>query len=202
MTTLDLSATVQSRQKAEYRCEDLATIQQAVEVVDWRGHVLPGANVLGAAVYPVVEFTGALERMRTGEGPQRCLTTLEMWEAWGTELLHVPPRPLQIIGFVSVTANWYRALRDILAVAGLGAGMLLRHQAITDIQLLDADATHTWVVQAHGASPVSLRLPGRIGPVPTATRVPATRLMEEGLFAHALLCGAIPDGSSDTLPVK
>lgn len=196
MPILDLSSTIRYRPA---RPEvGLQVARKAALAAGWRGVVLPEAEVVGAKVYPVVEFTGADQRLRAGEGPQRCLATLEMWETWsdwgrgcGLTVREVPPAPLRIVGFVSLTSRWERALQSVCAVSGLGSGLVARSRRPRGLQLMDADASNVWVVGVdnYGAAVVWVR--GRSGPVESAARVPATRLMEEGLFAHAVACAAI-----------
>jgi hypothetical protein len=189
---LDLSATVRYRSgTGNAGCVVPAWVHDAVGVAGWDGQVLPQAEVLGVLVYPVVDLTHAQQRADAGQWPERSLTTLEMWETWSEELPLVPPRPLRIIGFLAATQRWQRAVRNLRAVSGLGSGMIASRRPVTDFQLLEADACEVWVVAPLGPEAASLHLAGRVGPVRSAVRVPATRLMEEGLFAHALACGAV-----------
>jgi hypothetical protein len=171
-------------------------VRHAVVVSGWSGIVLPEIKVLGAVVYPVVELTGARSRIQVGIGPQQCLAVLEMWEVWAQSagdaarrLSDSPPAPLRITGFVSASRPWHRALSDLFAVAGLGAGMLVRSRKPTALHLMEADASDVWAVTADPSRNATVWVAGRHGPVATASRVPATRLIEEGLFAHALDAG-------------
>lgn len=170
----------------------------AAHTARWPGVVLPEAEVLGVRVFPVVELTGASCRVHAGVGPERSLTTLALWESLGPDRVPTqhcaPPSPVRIVGFVTFAARWERAFRDLQAVAGLGAGMVVRTRHPSPLQLMDADASGVWVV-VDGRAERSLSITGRGGPVQTAQRVPATRLIEEGLFAHALNCRAVSTGA-------
>ena len=148
--------------------------------------LLDEAEVLGARVYPVVRLTGAAERVAAGVGPQRCLATLELWESWSPADGWVPPSPVSVVGFVSVAPRWERALRDLACVSGLGAGMVLAAGRPGSLQLLEADASDVWVTAVDDAGHPDVCVRGRVGPVSTASRVAATRLIEEGMFAHVL----------------
>lgn len=175
-----------------------ASVEAAVRAAGWPGIVLPKAQVLGVLVYPVVRFTGAAARLSAGQGPQRRLEILESWEAWSGE--ESPPEaPLRVLGFVSCQKLWSTAVEGVRCLSGLGAGMVIRRRCPPTMALLDADATGVWVVQVRAHDPVSavacdraqVLVTGRFGALSTAQRVPATRLMEEALFAHALHFGAL-----------
>lgn len=194
---INLSYDMRSRPSDPHGTPRLQVATLAARTARWPGVVLPEADVLGMRVFPVVELTGASYRVHAGVGPQRCLTTLAIWESFGPDRVPTqhgaPPSPVRVVGFVSLAARWERALRDLQAVAGLGAGMVVRTRHPSPLQLMDADASGVWVVVDRRAE-VSLSVTGRAGPVQTAQRVPATRLMEEGLFAHALNCRAVGTG--------
>ena len=185
---LDLSSTVRFRRRRRRAqgFDAVDVVQAAADAAGWGGVALPEAYVLGVSVHPVVEFTGAHERLAAGVLPQHCPTTLGIWETLPCES---PPVPLHMLGFVSLSSRWDRAMSDVAAVSGLGAGMVLRLKSPSPLQLLDADASDVWVTEKTNDETVSLRVVGRRGPVATAYRVAGTRLMEEGLFAHALSCG-------------
>lgn len=168
--------------------------QRAMTAARWRGELLPLAEVLGVLVYPVVEYTGAATRLEQRSEPERCLMTLELWETLATsaERAAAPPAPLRIVGFVASNGSWRQALRQVEAVAGLGAGLIARPGRATRMQALEADATDMWVVDGTAdCNAGRLVVRGRQGPVSTARRVPATRLMEEGLFEHAVESGLL-----------
>lgn len=156
----------------------------------WVGTVLPPADILGSVVLPVVSFTGAPERLRTGQGPMLDLETLDVWETMPTD--QTPAAPLRIVGFIATATRWSTAVEQVRSLAGLGAGMVVTSRARSSLSLLDADATGVWVVGAPPCEPAPrLWVTGRVGPAATATRVTATRMMEEALFAHALDCGLV-----------
>lgn len=169
-----------------------------VQAAGWRGVALPAASVLGITVIPIVEFTGADARISSGAGPERSLTTLALWESFaaGRTTNSAPPAPLRIVGFVSAAQRWDRALAYVQALAGLGAGLVVRQRRPSTLQLMDADADDVWVVAQTDGEP-ELCVRGRSGRLASAHRVPATRLIEEGLFAHALACGAFGDERTD-----
>lgn len=169
----------------------LAEVQRAVEAAGWPGLALPATNVLGVRVVPVVELSGAVERLRRGgQGPVRDLETLGLWEVMPTP--DTPPAPLRIVGFVATATRWDRALDQARSLSGLGAGMVLTPRRTRGLSLMDADATGVWVV---GIPPVEpepwLWVTGRTGPSATARRVTTTRQREESLFAHALDHGLV-----------
>lgn len=195
MPLLDLSREATFRRPPSHAGEEYAFASAGATAAGWGGVTLPAASVLGVTVFPVVKFTGAQERLAAGAGPERSLSTLALWESLAAEPDVpglVPPAPLRIVGLVSTASRWDRAMTNVQALAGLGAGLLLRQRRPSALQLLDADADDVWVVVQHEAGfDVSVR--GRIGPVASAFRVAAHRLIEEGLFAHAIACGAFDD---------
>jgi hypothetical protein len=200
MPLLDLSH--ETTYRRSHSCgEDFETAVAGAEAAGWGGVALPAASVLGVTVFPVVAFTGAQERIAEGIGPERSRTTLALWESLaadpGASAL-APPAPLRIVGFASTESRWDRALRYVQSLAGLGAGLVLRQRRPSGLQLLDADAENVWVAaQSEGAFELCVR--GRVGPVASAFRVPATRLIEEGLFAHAIACGGFDyEAAGDT----
>jgi len=149
------------------------------------GTVLPPADILGSLVLPVVSFTGASARVRSGLGPMLDLETLDVWETMPTD--QTPTAPLRIVGFIATATRWSTAVEQVRSLAGLGAGLVVTTSARSSLSLLDADATGVWVVGAPPCEPgPRLWVTGRVGPAATATRVTATRIMEESLFAHAL----------------
>lgn len=168
----------------------LAGVKEALAVAGWPGRPLPATRVLGVQVVPVVELTGAVERLNRGQGPVRDLEMLELWELMPTT--DSPPTPLRIVGFVATASRWGRALDQARSLSGLGAGMVLTPQRTRSLSLMEADATGVWVV---GSPPVEpeprLWVTGRAGPLATARRVATTRLMEEELFVHALDHGMV-----------
>ena len=166
----------------------LRSVAVAVETATWPGVVLPPAEILGGVVYPVVEFADVRERLSTFVGPQRCPTTLQIWEAW-PEMGY--GAPLRIVGFVAAIDRWGAAVTAASRTRGLGAGMIYAQHRPSDLDLLDADASGLWVL---GGEPTELLVAGRSGPVPSATRTLTTRVMEERLFAHALKAGMVPAG--------
>lgn len=167
-----------------------AGVEGVLEAADWPGRPLPATHVLGVHVVPVVELTGAVERLNRGQGPVRDLETLELWEVMPTT--DTPPAPLRIVGFVATASRWDRALDQARSLSGLGAGMVLTPRRTRSLSLMDADATGVWVV---GLPPVEpeprLWVTGRTGPSATARRVTTTRQREESLFAHALDHGLV-----------
>lgn len=195
MPLLDLSRAVTFRPPNGRATEEFALAVAGVDAAGWAGVVLPVASVLGVTAFPVVEFTGARERLAEDTSPERSLSTLALWEslsAGNGEVPRAPAAPLRIVGFVSVATRWDRALTSVQSLAGLGAGMVLRQRRPSTLQLLDADADDVWVATTNdGAFEVCVR--GRRGPIASAFRVPATRLIEEGLFAHAVACGAFDE---------
>lgn len=193
MPVLDLSYEPTYRREPGGAHEAFGSVAAAIRAASWPGVVLPAASVLGATVFPVVELTGARNRVADGVGPQRSLTVLALWEACAADPAtksSAPPAPLRIVGFASAAPRWDRAMRSMHDIAGLGAGLIVRARKPSTWQLLDADAEDVWVV-AGSAGDATLAVRGRTGPLGTACRVPATRLIEEGLFAHALACGAV-----------
>lgn len=170
------------------------TVGVAVTAAGWPGVVLPPVELLGVVLYPVVELTGASGRLASHVYPQRCPTTLELWETW-PELGQ--PSPLQMVGFVSTARPWVAAVAAAITTSGFGAGMALTDRRPAPLRLLDADASGLWV--AGGGKPdgtgAEVWVWGRPGPVATATRTLTTRVMEERLFAHALLAGMVPAAS-------
>lgn len=193
MIVLDLAPELRYCPRAD-RVDDtpVEMVEEAVRAARWPGQVLPQVRVLGVRAHPVVQFTGAGTRLQEGHGPELVVETLDLWEALGTVGGDSPLSPLSIVGFVSTTRRWQSAVESARAVAGLGAGMVVRPRQPTALQLMDADVTGVWVAgRGHAASPVELWVQGRVGPVQTSTRSPAHRRMEEGLFAHALSCGAL-----------
>jgi hypothetical protein len=202
MPLLDLSRDLTFRCPPVRSGEDLDRATAGAAAAGWLGVVLPAASVLGVTVFPVVELTGARERIAGGVGPERSLSTLALWESLatgdGAEGL-VPPAPLRIAGFVSTASRWDRALAGVQGLAGLGAGLVLRQRRPSTLQLLDADADDVWVAAVNDET-AELYVRGRSGPLASAFRVPATRLIEEGLFAHALACGALDDEPAEGLP--
>lgn len=193
MPVLDLSYEPTNRPARGIDAAAFDTVAAAVAAAGWPGVLLPAVCVVGVTVFPVVELTGARERVRTGVGPERSLSTLALWESLNAGAPNrggVPLAPVRIVGFVSSAPRWDRALASVHAVAGLGAGLVLRSRRPSPLQLLDADADDLWVVSgAHETPEVLVR--GRIAAPSSLRRVPATRLIEEGLFAHALACAAI-----------
>lgn len=185
MPLLDQTSTVVRPGIPPGGASPLAKVQRAVEAAGWPGFVLPATNVLGVRVVPVVELSGAVERLRRGQGPVRDLETLGLWEVMPTP--DTPPPPLRIVGFVATATRWDRALEQARSLSGLGAGMVLTARRTRSLSLMDADATGVWVV---GIPPVEpeprLWVTGRAGPSATARRVTTTRQREESLFAHAL----------------
>lgn len=190
---LDLSPDLTYRSRPRRRAaQELshATVAAAVSAARWPGQVLSLASVLGSLVYPVVAFTGAAERVRRRQPPILHLETLDVWETMPSA--ETPPAPVRIVGFVSTAAGWSTALDQVRSLSGLGAGMVLRRRPSPALPLMDADATGVWVAGIDPAESVPrVWVTGRSGPASTASRVAATRLMEEGLFAHALACNAI-----------
>jgi hypothetical protein len=197
MPLLDLSREVTFRRPNDRTGEEFALAVAGVDAAGWGGVVLPAASVLGATVLPVVEFTGARERLADGVGPERSLSTLALWESLAADCARLAPAaPLRIVGFVSAASRWERALAHVQRLAGLGAGLVLRQRRPSALQLLDADAGDVWVAVLHdGSFDVCVR--GRTGPITSAFRVPATRLIEEGLFAHAIASGAFDASMAD-----
>lgn len=167
------------------RVPSLPGVERVLEAAGWPGRALPATRVLGVHVVPVVELTGAAERLNRGQGPTLDLETLELWEVMPTPA--TPPAPLRIVGFVATAMRWDRALDQARSLSGLGAGMVLTPRRTKSLSLMDADATGVWVV---GLPPVEseprLWVTGRTGPSATARRVTTTRQREESLFAHAL----------------
>ena len=195
MPLLDLSRETTYRRPHCRAGEGFAIAAAGAAAAGWGGVTLPAASVLGVTVFPIVQFTGARERIDGGVGPQRSLTTLALWESLAADhgsASLAPPAPLRVVGFASTASRWDRALAYVQALAGLGAGLVLRQRRPSALQLLDADAEDLWVAAiSDGGVEVCVR--GRAGPIASAFRVPATRLIEEGLFAHAIACGAFDD---------
>lgn len=192
MPLLDLSREATFRRPPIHAGEEFVLASAAADSAGWVGVTLPAASVLGVTVFPVVELTGAHERIADGVGPERSLSTLALWEALAADRSApglAPPAPVRIVGFVSTVNRWDRALAHVQALAGLGAGLVLRHRRPSALQLLDADADGVWVA-SKGEHEFDVLVRGRSGPVASAFRVAAHRLIEEGLFAHALACGA------------
>ncbi len=194
---LDLSSELTHRPPSAVGTNAYGAAVAAVRAAGWPGVVLPEAQVVGVRVLPVVAFTGVWQRLADRVGPERRLVILEAWEAGaslralGAKRAPEPPAaPLRVVGFISAAPRWDRALHDVATLGGLGAGLVLRSHRPSDLQLLEADASNMWVVADTDAG-MTLCVTGRLGPVSTAYRVPATRLIEEGLFAHALDCGAV-----------
>lgn len=172
---------------------DAGSARRAMDAAGWDGDLLPLADVLGARVYPVVQYTGATARIEHGSAPERCLVTLELWEMLASSAApEVQPAPLRIVGFVASSGSWRQAMRQLEVVAGLGAGLIAHPGRGTQMQALEANATDVWMVDGVGATEgARVLVRGRRGPVASARRVPATRLMEEGLFAHAIESGRL-----------
>lgn len=198
MPVLDLSLTPTCRRVPARVAAGYAAARAGVESAGWPGVTLPAASVLGVTVFPVVELTGAAERIASGVGPERSLSTLALWEtlaAGSARTSPAPPAPVRIVGFVATASRWDRAITQVQDLAGLGAGLVLCQRRPSMLQLLDADASNVWVVTG-GEDGFAACVRGRSEPVETAFRVPATRLIEEGLFAHALACGVFDSGRS------
>jgi hypothetical protein len=170
-----------------------AMARRAVSAARWPGTVLPAVEMLGVVLYPVVEFTGARARLASSVFPQRCPTTLELWETW-PELGE--PSPLRMVGFINRSRPWAAAVAAAATPCGFGAGMVLADRHPGPLRLLDADLAGVWVTGAvePGRAVAEVWVEGRSGPVATATRTLTTRVMEERLFAHALRAGALPAG--------
>lgn len=190
MLVLDLAPEITYRRRTPHG-PSLAVVTAAVGRARWPGTVLPPVEVHGVVAYPVVRFSGARERLAAGVGPQMALDVLGAWEA-GVSGGQSPAAPLRIVGFVSTAVRWAVAVEAARSVCGLGAGMVLRRSRPTALQLMDADATGVWVAGTTRASDLpEVWVQGRVGAARRATRAPAHRRMEEGLFAHALACAAI-----------
>lgn len=142
-------------------------------------------KVLGHRVLPVVDFTGGQDRHRDGVGPELALTTLDIWEEWGADLL-APPSPLRIVGFVAAATSWRSRLKACADLRGLGSVLVVQERPATTHQLVRAQAYGAWVVAAG-----EVALQGRVGAVASAVRTPAHRLVEESLFACALAQGLL-----------
>jgi len=171
---------------------DFESARRAAIEAGWWGETLPLAEVLGVLVYPVVEQTGARQRLEAGPGPVGVMESLELWELIESDALgSAPPSPVRIVGFVASDLHWRGAINQLGAVEGLGAGLVVRGHRATRLQRLEADAAELWLLEGALTTAPTLTVRGRRGPVPTSRRVVATRLMEEGLFAHALACGAL-----------
>lgn len=170
---------------------DFESARRAAAEAGWWGETLPLAEVLGVLVYPVVEQTGAARRIEEGPRPVSSMDSLELWELIETDALgSAPPSPVSIVGFVASARHWRSAISQLEAVEGLGSGLVVRGRCATRLQRLEADAAEIWMIERGQTTP-TLTVRGRVGSVSTSRRVAATRLMEEGLFAHALECGAL-----------
>lgn len=190
MPVLDLSPQIGYR-RARPIGASTEVLGKVLSVGRWPGTALPPVQVLGSVVVPVVSFTGASARVAAGQGPLLHMETLEAWELMAAP--GTPPSPLRIVGFISTAPGWSRAIEQVRSLAGLGAGMVLSRSRATALPLLDADATGVWVVGIPPCEPEpALWVTGRVGPATTAVRTPATRVIEEGLFAHALEQGLVP----------
>jgi len=98
-----------------------------------------------------------------------------------------------MVGFISTAASWSRAIEQVRSLCGLGAGMVLSRSRASVLPLMDADASSVWVVGIPPCEPEpKVWVTGRVGPVSTAARTPVTRVLEEGLFAHALTHAMVP----------
>lgn len=171
---------------------DLESARRVATEAGWWGETLPLVEVLGVLVYPVIEQTGAARRIEVGPGPVSSMDSLELWEVIESGGLGTaPPSPVRIVGFVASALTWRSAVTQLGAVEGLGAGLVVRGYGATRLQRLEADAAELWMVEGGRTAAPTLTVRGRSGPVPTSRRIAATRLMEEGLFAHALACGAL-----------
>lgn len=159
--------------------------QHAAEVCGWPGRAIGLVQVMGHRVVPVVEFAAAAQRLRSGAGPELSLTTLSLWEQWGTDL-GAPEAPVRIVGFVTVDRPWASAMAAARDLRGLGPVMVLRQRQVATGALAQAQHLGAWVVSAG-----QIAVPGRWGPVSTAVRVPAHRWFEESLFACALSAGLV-----------
>lgn len=165
-------------------------VADAVGVAGWPGIVLPRTRVLGVAVYPVVEFSGALRaRVAQGWGPEFDIATLAMWESWPAEFLNrPPPAPLRVVGVV-VALSLRRALTAARLLAGVGATMVVTPRAPSVWQLTQADISGVWVAKQSPDGEPAVLVAGRTGPVSTARRIVEMRQLEEQLFAHAAASG-------------
>lgn len=162
--------------------------RRATAAAGWPGVVLPEAVVLGLRVFPVVLATGAGTRIRNSSRPELCLSTLAAWELCG--LGASEPSPIGIVGFVAAGRLWADASGAVGRLGGLGAGLIARSTPLSTLQMLEADALDLWAVGPDARGRLALQVRGRRGPVPAACRTPATRLVEEHLFGHALRSGA------------
>lgn len=168
----------------------LERMRRAVAAAGWPGLILPATRLTSSVVYPVVALLpAAAQRLASGWGPVLDGETLELWESWPATLGNLPPAPpVRVVGFASDVPG-SRGLGRVVALRGFGAGMVVRRRATT-WQAWEADVASTWLVQdAEAKSKVVVA--GRHGPVHTARRVVATRLIEERLFDHAIRCGAL-----------
>lgn len=178
---------------------DRSGLDRAVQLLGWRGVVLPELELFGSRVTPVVELALDVHRARLadGYGPQLDDETLTVWE-WPESAPRAPRPAVSLSGLLcSARGRWRPALIEAVRWRGFGPSAVLLTGAGTETEPVPADGLAEFAVRGVGlvaagcgesASPV-VRLIAAPEPGRAARRRTVDRWVEEFLYQRALDLG-------------